>query len=353
MDKLIISCYNNSKILAHQLKGNESKYSVVYNNNYYYSDTCYNPAFILKHPTLQILYMCYESIYDGHIGTFKINKNNLEEMNVVSSEGKSSCYLMFDYKCKNIININYWDSTISIHPIDNNGVLLDATYIHKSKESNKLNGINDHLKNRQSEPHYHCIEKKIINNKEIFFVSDLGFSVIYFFEYNFNSQNKLQLIGKKKLNRNDGPRYIKIIDNLLLVINELSSSITTFNITNDFNNLLVYNQNITTILEEINYNTCGNLIIHPNKKFLYASNRGDDSIACYQIKNKKLILRRLYDSGGKTPRHFTINNLGDYLYCANQDSNNISIFNIDLANGNLKLKEKIVYDSPNFIFVND
>ena len=44
---------------------------------------------------------------------------------------------------------------------------MQLIYIRTLK-SNKLNGINDHLKNRQSEPHYHCIEKIINNNKEIF-----------------------------------------------------------------------------------------------------------------------------------------------------------------------------------------
>lgn len=356
MDKLIISSYNNFSFLAHKPIGIQNLSKLIYLNNdskinYNKINNCYNPAFILKHPKLNLIYVCNESIYDGHISTIIINENNLIEVNSVSSCGFSSCYLEFDKEYNNIININYWNSTISIHPINNNGILQDAIFIYNSPELNKLKNIDDHLNNRQSEPHYHCCKFYKINDIEILFVSDLGLNRIYYFKYNKNSDNILELINYYELNKNNGPRYIEIIENKLYIINELSSSIMKFNINinNDFNNLLSLEQIISTIPNYFEYaNTCGNILVHPNKKFIYVSNRGHNSIVLYKI-NYNLELVNIYDCKGITPRHFCINKKGNKLYVANQDSNNVTEFLINIDTGELQYNNNIKVNSPNYI----
>jgi 6-phosphogluconolactonase len=80
------------------------------------------------------------------------------------------------------------------------------------------------------------------------------------------------------------------------------------------------------------------IAIHPSSKFLYASNRGDNTIAIFKVDAAKgtLTAAGYVPTGGKTPRNFVIDPTGNYLLVANQDSNNIVVFKIDQQTGGLK-----------------
>lgn len=357
-ENIIISSYNDFAILAHKPTGNENCNELTVNNNPEHFKNCMNPAFMLKHPFLDYIYICYESIFDGSIATFKYTNNKLEFICSVDSQGKSSCYLTFDKTFKNIINVNYWNSTISVHPIKD-GIVKNATFVYSSLQTHLAETLEEHLFDRQSEPHFHSA----VFYKNILFVADLGMDRINFFNY---TQNKIYFSGYKQLQKNSGPRYIRILNDTLYVINEISSNITVFSINtftyiNNINfinnsNILNLKQTISTLPKYHNLyhkknNTCGNLLIHPNNKFIYASNRGHDSIAAYEIINKRLKLINIYNCHGRTPRHFTFNVDGTKLYVANQDSNNISIFNLNVNNGKLQIKKTIYCKSPNFILI--
>ena len=80
------------------------------------------------------------------------------------------------------------------------------------------------------------------------------------------------------------------------------------------------------------------LICHPSGKFLYGSNRGDDSIVGYKIdpETGKLTLISHTPSGGKMPRGFGIDPSGKWLIAGNQGSNTVVEFKIDTTTGELK-----------------
>ena len=72
-------------------------------------------------------------------------------------------------------------------------------------------------------------------------------------------------------------------------------------------------------------------------RFLYASNRGNDSITVFAIDPQQGTLTKVQvmPTGGKTPRNFVIDPTGRYLIVANQDSDKITIFDIDRQTGKL------------------
>jgi 6-phosphogluconolactonase len=84
--------------------------------------------------------------------------------------------------------------------------------------------------------------------------------------------------------------------------------------------------------------------VHPSGKFLYASNRGHDSIAVFAIDASKGTLTRVdyVPTGGKTPRSFEIDPTGLLLFAANQDSNTIVVFRIDTQTGRLTPSGKVL-----------
>ena len=97
-------------------------------------------------------------------------------------------------------------------------------------------------------------------------------------------------------------------------------------------------QTISTLPKDFSgTNNSAELEVHPNGRFLYASNRGHDSIAVFAIDPaaNTLTLVEHVSTQGKTPRNFAIDPTGAYLLAANQDTNNIVVFGIDQKTGRL------------------
>ena len=94
------------------------------------------------------------------------------------------------------------------------------------------------------------------------------------------------------------------------------------------------------------------IAVHPNGNFLYASNRGDDSIAVFRIDPRKGTLTDIdrVSTQGKTPRNFAIDPSGTRLYAANQDSNSVVVFRIDEQTGGLTPDGK-VFEVPSPVCV--
>lgn len=77
--------------------------------------------------------------------------------------------------------------------------------------------------------------------------------------------------------------------------------------------------------------------LHPSGRYLYASNRGHDSIAGFAVDpaTGRLSLIAITPCGGKTPRNFSLSPDGGWLVCANQNSNSLSVFRVDASTGRL------------------
>ena len=104
-------------------------------------------------------------------------------------------------------------------------------------------------------------------------------------------------------------------------------------------------QTISTLPKDFSReNTDAEIEIDPNGKFLYASNRGHDSIAVFAIDPSKgtLTLVEMASSKGKTPRNFIIAPGGRRMFVANQQSNNIVVFNIAEKSGRLTPTGKVL-----------
>src|SRR5579864_606677 len=109
-------------------------------------------------------------------------------------------------------------------------------------------------------------------------------------------------------------------------------------------------QTVSTLPKDFRgLNNSAEIEVHPNGKFLYASNRGHDSIALFRLDDRKGTLTPVEQVStlGKTPRNFAIDPTGAYLLAANQDSNDIVVFRIDQQTGRLSATgSKLEVPSP-------
>jgi 6-phosphogluconolactonase len=148
-----------------------------------------------------------------------------------------------------------------------------------------------------------------------------------------------------KLNPGAGPRHVAFGSGgkFMYVLGEIQSTVTVF--ANDAQETYRAVQTISTLPKAFSgRNDAAEIAVHPNGKFLYASNRGEDTIAIFSIDPTKGTLTFVahVPTGGKEPRHFAIDPSGKYLLAENQLSNSIVVFKIDPATGGLTPTGQVV-----------
>jgi 6-phosphogluconolactonase len=121
------------------------------------------------------------------------------------------------------------------------------------------------------------------------------------------------------------------------VVSELNSTVTSFSYDprhGAFSSL----HTVSTLPANFSgKNSTAEIHVHPNGKFLYVSNRGDDSITVFAIDPAHGTLATVdqVSTQGKTPRNFEIDPTGTRLFVANQDSGKVIVFRIDAKTGKL------------------
>jgi 6-phosphogluconolactonase len=171
-------------------------------------------------------------------------------------------------------------------------------------------------------------------------VDDLGADKIFI--YRFNAQDGSLAPNNPpfaNIAPGSGPRHLAFHPNgkWIYVISEIASTVTAFN-WNPENGALEEFQTVSALPENFKgVNTSAEIAVHPNGKFLYASNRGDDSVAIFAIDQTtgKLTLVGHISCGGKTPRFFTFDPTGKWLLCSNHGSDNTVVFRVDEKTGKL------------------
>ncbi len=102
-------------------------------------------------------------------------------------------------------------------------------------------------------------------------------------------------------------------------------------------------------------NTCGRLCLHKSGRFVLVSNRGHQSIAIMRVKDHGATKGQLsvvghFHTRGETPRHFKFDHSGQYLIVANQDTDNLAVFNFNQSSGEIKFTgNEYRVPSPNFV----
>ena len=152
-----------------------------------------------------------------------------------------------------------------------------------------------------------------------------------------------------------GPRHIcfRPQGDVAYIVNEQGNTVTAHRYDAKTGTLKIF-QNISTLPP--NYTEGGataHVEVHPNGKWVYASNRGHDSIAAYRIgKAGKLTLVEIIPSLGKGPQNLAVTPDGRHLICANMPSNNVVIFQIDGKSGKLSVSgDPIEIPSPSCIMI--
>ena len=297
-----------------------------------------NPSFIAIDPKGQFLYTVNEidnfnNDSTGAVSVFQIDHQSgkLKLIQKISSLGAHPAHLSLDKSGKFLLVANYTSGNISVFPIGKDGRLGEHTAFIQNYGSS-LN------QERQTSPHAHFIQ--VTDENRFVIVADLGIDKILIFQFDsITGSLKPNEPAFINLDPGSGPRHFAFSNSgkCLYVLNELTSTITVL----EFDPTTASSQSkqtISTLPENFEgTNTAAEILVDSKGKFLYSSNRGDDSIVQFSIDPVSGMLTPIkwVSSGGKAPRNFEIDPTGKWLVSANQRSDNILLFKIGQENGEL------------------
>jgi 6-phosphogluconolactonase len=135
--------------------------------------------------------------------------------------------------------------------------------------------------------------------------------------------------------------------------NEQGCSVTAYHLDPDQGTLEAF-QTVSTLPDDFtDENTCAQIHIHPSGRFIYASNRGHDSIACFSINQETGLLSVIGQvTAAGTPRAFNLDPEGHFLFAAGQANGQLAAYRIDQASG--ALSPLTIYDvgpSPSWVMI--
>lgn len=290
-----------------------------------------NPAFLKISPDKKYLYVVSRPPVEieqsmGYVSAYQIKPDGtIHFLNKQIGNGEEPCHVDVSADGKYVAIAAYGGGTTSLFPVLGNGSLAPVSTVNV----NKGPGFD---KSRQDKPHAHSIKFSPFN-KQVF-SADLGTDQLDIYTL---ENGKLIDKGQKfvKLAPGAGPRHFDFHPdgNVIFVINELNSTITTLKMQGDEWKIQEVISTLPKDFKGVSY--CADIHVSADGKFLYGSNRGHNSVAVFSIEKdtKKLKNLGFVSVEGDWPRNFAISPDGKFMLVANQKSGNISVFKINPATG--------------------
>ena len=294
-----------------------------------------NPSYLTLSKDGKFLYAVEEVLMDESpkIRAYKINQEGkLPTLTLINEQelpGSFACHLTLSNSQTHLVIASYMSGNVLVYPIDANGGILPFTQNiqHEGSGPNKL---------RQEAPHAHMIYPTGTNG---IFVVDLGLDLAKAYDLDSKTGQMIETPESDiSIRKGAGARHMLIHPDLdiAFVFSELSAEVFSFRITGKKYELI---EVLPSLPDDHTITPSGAAIrMHPNGKFLYVSNRSNNSITIFRFDrySEKLSIAGVEPCGGQTPREINIDPTGQWLLGANQDSDSIVVFSINQSNGLLK-----------------
>lgn len=271
----------------------------------------------------------FEGKPNGAVTAFSIDPvtGKLKFINQQPSMGTHPCHIVLDKTGKNVIVANYNSGSVAVLPVAADGQIGEATCVIEDTGSS----VNP---TRQAGPHAHCIT--LSPDNRFAFVCDLGIDKVLM--YKFDAEHGKLIPNDPPFTSTlpgSGPRHMTFSPNgkFAYLICEMASTVTAFAYDAKAGTLKEL-QTVSCLPASFQgMNTAAEIAVDPSGKYLFASNRGDNSVAQFQMNRKRGTLTWMgtQSTGGKTPRFFAIEPSGKNLVICNQDSDTVLASQMDSA----------------------
>lgn len=297
-----------------------------------------NPTFLALDPRRRFLYAVNEvnDFGDGKSGAvsaFRVDAQSgrLTFLNQQASGGGGPCHLAVGPKDECVVVANYGSGSVAVLPIESNGRLGEPSCAIQHHGSS----VNPQ---RQEGPHAHFVTWDPPGR--LVLACDLGLDKIML--YHLDAARRVLSPADPPffaVKPGSGPRHLAFgpDGHYAYLLNEMGCTLMVC-VYDPARETLNEIQTVPTLPAGFNKpNTCAEVQVHPNGRFVYASNRGHDSIAVFAIDpaTGKVRLVQHESTQGRTPRHFTLDPTARWLLAENQDSDNVVLFAVDAQTGRL------------------
>jgi 6-phosphogluconolactonase len=307
-------------------------------------------GFLALHPSLPVLYSTGQGTFDAGatgpaVSSWKIvrteGRARLEPINAMPTGDDRAVQLAVDARGQVLLSAQYWGGSVTSYPLAADG--STGAYV-SLVEHDEPSGV---VPERQQAAHPHWVGTSPDNRFVI--VPDLGADKIYLYKLDAKTA-ELAPHGSVDVPPGSGPRHFKFHPSgrFGYVLNELAMTLSLF----DWNaeaGVLVLRQTIATLsaaqLAESDANSGSEVRVHPSGRFVYAANRGHDSITVFAVDQAsgRLTLVENEPIRGSLPRNFDLDPTGRWLLAAGCDSNTLTVFAIDPATGALRYTRQTVF----------
>jgi 6-phosphogluconolactonase len=289
----------------------------------------------LENPALFTLTRDSSRLYSVHggrnlISAFAVDKGTgmLTLLNQVDCQGNNPVDSALDPTERFLVIANYGAGAVAVMPIAEDGRLQAVSQLIQ------LSGTPGPDPKQQASSHPHAV---IFDpSGQFVIVPDKGFDRTFFFRF---AEGRLTPTEQGFVDSAAGaaPRHTTFHPTLpvLYVNNELDSTVTVFDWTAG---RATERQAVSTVPDGFaGHNTTAEIVASPNGRYLYVSNRGQDSIVRFVVAPDSGRLRYAghVPTGGVRPRFFALGPTAERLYAANQDSDDITVFDVDQETGEL------------------
>ena len=282
-----------------------------------------NPSFMAYSPDKKYLYAVGETndfnrTESGYVSAYKILENGqLQLINKESSQGAHPCHIAINPAGDKAVVSNYTGGTVALYHILPDGSLSKAYQVFDHNSENEVS-------------HAHSAQFF----KDRLFVADLGKNAVD--EYKA-VKDSFELVTPSiiKMAENGGPRHFTMSEkgDFIYIINEYANTITSVVKKGEKYQLLAHNSTLDNAFKEESF--CADIHLSKDEKFLYGSNRGENSIVVFKRNLTDGSLQKIQSISveGNWPRNFTLAPNGKFLLVANQKSKNISVYSLNESTG--------------------
>ena len=264
---------------------------------------------------------------DGATGKLK----QLSQVPVGEKGAQGPCHLCLVESDGILVTANYGGGSVSTFAVGEDGGLESRTGFIQHVGSGPDKG-------RQESPHAHGAV--LAPDGKHVLVNDLGTDRVYIYAVDsFGKKLAEKPIGEGVINPGAGPRHGAFSPDgkMFYCLNEMACTVTPMAWDGEAKTLTA-GKPVRTLEGEHKGNSTAEIAVHPGGKWVFASNRGHDSIAVFAAEGGAVALKGTVPCGGAVPRSFTLSPDGKWLLAAHQESNSVQVFSFDAASGELKAK---------------
>lgn len=293
-----------------------------------------NPTYVDTNKDQDLLFTIASINDRGGIASFKLQEDGTyKRIDEALADGVPPAYIRYDEDRQLIYTSNYHRGEVAVYRTDNEGNLELLDKVTHSGSS---------VHENQKSPHAHYSD--LTPDNKYIVVCDLGTDEVY--TYEVNDDGKLKEVARITVAAGTGPRHLVFHPTLdvAYIFGELSNDVIVVDYDSE-TGTFSEKQTISTIPEDhTTFNGGAAIRISSDGKFVYASNRGHESLVIYKTKyDGQLELVGYTPTEGETPRDFNLDPSEKFVIVGHQDSDNLTLFERNLEDGTLTLLQKDVY----------